>query len=733
MGWFDEQIRQRIAHDSDAFSDAFDSLAGVVMGSKFARALNDERVLAKNAIDEILKYYRAPIPELPEGITDINDQLEYLLRPSGIMRRTVKLEGAWYKDATGAMLGMRKDTGMPVALLPGRLGGYSFFDVSSGQRCKLTAKTAALFSEEALCFYRPLPQRKLGIRDLIWFIFQSLNALDFVLVGAATLAVTLVGMLVPAINNIIYSRVLESGSLRLFAAIAAFLLGVTLSKTLLDGTRTLLLNRITCKLNTAVQSAGMMRLFSLPASFFKGSASGELAGRVGYINSLCVMLVESLLTTTLTSVFSLVYITQMARYGAGLVIPGMLVVVLTVAVWALSLAAQIRVTRAKMEAAAKESGVTYALISGVQKIRLSGAEKRAFARWAQSYQPVAKLEYDPPSIVKLSQVFTTCLTLIGTIVIYYFTIRTRVSLADYYAFNSAYSMVTGAFASLLSGAKSIAYIRPILDMVRPILEQTPETSENKKIVTRLSGGIELNNVSFRYSDNEPLILDNLSLKIRPGQYVAIVGPTGCGKSTLMRIMLGFETPQKGAVYYDGMDLASLDLKSLRRIIGTVMQNDKLFQGDIFSNIAICAPWLSPDTAWEAAEMAGIAEDIRRMPMGMHTVISEGSGGISGGQRQRLMIARAIAPKPRVLMFDEATSALDNITQKAVSESLDRLKCTRIVIAHRLSTIRHCDRILVLEKGRIVEDGSYDELVQKGGAFAELVSRQQLDAPSDAAE
>ena len=246
------------------------------------------------------------------------------------------------------------------------------------------------------------------------------------------------------------------------------------------------------------------------------------------------------------------------------------------------------------------------------------------------------------------------------------------------------------------------------------------------MLTRLSGGIELNNVSFRYSENMPLIIDNLSLKIRPGQYVAIVGKTGCGKSTLMRLLLGFEHPQKGAVYYDGKDLERIDLRSLRRRIGVVMQNGKLFLGDIYSNIVISAPWLSQKDAWEAAELAGIADDIRRMPMGMNTVISEGSGGISGGQRQRLMIARAIAPKPKILMLDEATSALDNLTQKKISESLDSLKCTRIVIAHRLSTIKQCDRIIVLDHGKIIEDGKYDELIEKNGFFAELVARQRLD-------
>ena len=263
-------------------------------------------------------------------------------------------------------------------------------------------------------------------------------------------------------------------------------------------------------------------------------------------------------------------------------------------------------------------------------------------------------------------------------------------------------------------------------MVQPILETEPELDEDRHVVTRLRGSIELNNVSFHYNDKMPNVLDDLSLKIRPGQYVAIVGKTGCGKSTLMRILLGFEKPQKGVVYYDGKDISYMDLKSLRQKIGVVMQNGKLFQGDIYSNITICAPQLTLDEAWEAAEMVGIAEDIRRMPMGMNTLISEGQGGISGGQRQRIMIARAIAPKPQILMFDEATSALDNITQKMVSESLNNLKCTRIVIAHRLSTIRHCDRIIVLNEGKIVEDGTYEELLEKKGYFSELVERQRVD-------
>ena len=371
--------------------------------------------------------------------------------------------------------------------------------------------------------------------------------------------------------------------------------------------------------------------------------------------------------------------------------------------------------------------MTYALITGIQKIKLAGAEKRAFARWGNLYAENAKLTYGPPTFIKLNSVISLAISLVGTIVMYSMAVKSGISVADYYAFNTAYGMVSGAFMALAGIALTVSQIKPILNMVKPFFDAVPEVSDGKQVITRLSGGIELNNVSFRYSENMPLVVDDMSLKIRPGQYVAIVGKTGCGKSTLMRLLLGFEHPQKGAIYYDGRDLERIDLRSLRRRIGVVMQNGKLFQGDIYSNIVISAPWLSQDEAWEAAELAGIADDIRKMPMGMNTIISEGSGGISGGQRQRLMIARAIAPKPKILMFDEATSALDNITQKKISESLGSLKCTRIVIAHRLSTIKQCDRIIVLDRGKIIEDGKYDELIEKNGFFAELVARQRLDS------
>lgn len=726
LGWFDEQIKERMKADNEVFEDSFIKAAGIIMGKKLSAAMNDQRQTATDAIGEILKCFHVKPREVPDSMTDMNDTLEYLLRPHGIMRRNITLEKGWYKDASGPMIGTRTDDGSVVALIPTGMTKYSFFDTKSGKRVFLNKKTEKLIDKEAIAFYKPFPSTKIGIPGLLRYIVENLRPADIALVVIGTIAVTLIGLLTPKLNEMLFSDVIASGSIKALVAIAVFIVCVSLSSLMLGTVKDLLMTRLTTRLSLSVEAATMMRILSLPANFFKNYSSGELANRSQYINELVTQLLNMILTTGLTSVFSLVYITQIFAYAPSLVAPALIVIIGTVVIAAVSAVLQIKVSMRQMELASKESGMSYALISGIQKIKLSGAEKRSFARWGDMYSKGAKLLYDPPMLLKVNTVLTTAISLIGTIVIYFAAVENGVSVAEYYAFNTAYGMVSGAFISLAGIALSAAQIKPILEMAKPILEAQPEVAEEKQVVERLMGGIELNNITFSYNENMPNVLDGVSLKISPGQYVAIVGKTGCGKSTLMRIMLGFEKPQRGAVYYDGKDLERIDLKSLRRNIGTVMQAGKLFTGDIYSNIVITNPRLTLDDAWEAAEMVGFADDIRSMPMGMFTLISEGQGGISGGQRQRLMIARAIAPKPRILMFDEATSALDNITQKTVSDSLEKLKCTRIVIAHRLSTIKQCDRIIVLDKGHIVEDGTYDELIENNGFFAELVERQRVE-------
>ncbi len=701
MSLFGEQLKERKLNDDAVISDALEQISGSVTGKRISASASDERLRSLDAINQILGFFGKRPCEMPEKITDLEGQLDYALRPYGIMYRTVELDKDWYKDAIGVMLAKKKEGGV-ATLLPGTIGGYYFYD-TDGKKKKLNKTTWELFESEATTFYNPLPNKKLNIASLMSYAFSAFSLSDDILVVASTLIVSLIGLITPKLNQILFSTVIESSSIRLLVSIAIFTICVSISTTLFGVVKSLLSARVTTK----------------------DYSAGELTGRSMYIGSLCQMIMGTTLVTGLTSIFSLIYIAQIFAFAPTLVAPALLIILATVLLSLLTTFVQMGVSKRQMEIGTKDSGLSYSLVAGIQKIKLSGAEKRAFSKWGNLFAKGAQLTYNPPAILKLNSVLSLIISSVGTIVMYYMSVKSGVSVADYYAFNTAYGMVSGAFLSLAGVATIFAQIKPVIEMAKPIMEATPEAAEVLAPVDKVSGNIEINGVSFRYKENEPAIFSNLSLKIKAGQYVAIVGRTGCGKSTLIRLLLGFEKPQKGAIYYDGKDISSLDLQSLRKKLGVVTQDGKLFQGDIYSNIVISAPQLTLDEAWEAAEVSGIADDIRAMPMGMHTMISEGTGGISGGQKQRIMIARAIAPKPKVLIFDEATSALDNITQKKVSDALAELKCTRIVVAHRLSTIKQCDRIIVLDGGKIIEDGKYDELIEAKGFFAELVERQRV--------
>lgn len=726
MSIFDEQISIRKQNDETEFENAFLNIAGTVIGQKITAAFKDNRRVAKDAIDEILKFYHIDSIEIPDNISEFDNQLEYALRPHGIMRRKVKLSKGWHKDAFGAMLGVRADNDTVVALIPTGISGYCYLDPATGKKIKIDKSNEDLFRDEAICFYTTFPLKELSFKDIVLYCLKIFRISDYMSIALACLVVSLIGLLVPTVNKIIFDSVIVSGEIKVLVSVAVFLICISISSLVFNTVQSILSSRITTKMDVTVEAAAMIRVLALPAEFFKEFSAGELATRMEYLNLLCDMVINVFLQTGLTSVCSLVYVFQIGKYAPALVVPAILITLSSVVISIVSIMMETKLSKKRMETGAKVSGLSFALISGIQKIKLSGAEKRAFSKWGNEYAKQADLEYNYPMIIKIMPVISTAISLIGTFILYFIAVEARVNVSDYYAFSASYAYVSGAFLAVAAVTGQIAQIKPTLEMLSPILETTPEISERKTIVERLSGGIEISNLYFKYEENMPYVVDGLSLKIKSGQYVAIVGKTGCGKSTLMRLLLGFEKPAKGAIYYDGKDMNTLDLKSLRQHVGTVMQNGSLFEGDIFSNITIAAPLLTLDGAWEAARLAGIAEDIEKMPMGMQTLISEGGGGLSGGQRQRLMIARAIAGKPKILMFDEATSALDNITQKIVSDSLSSLKCTRIVIAHRLSTIKDCDRIIVLDGGKIIEDGKYDDLIARDGYFAELVRRQRID-------
>ena len=727
--WMESRIEAR-ARQNDAMEDkAYMQLARSVSEPHRRASFADGEPQADKAAKVCLEYLKAEPGVIPNGVDDPDERLDWLCRPSSTMRRAVRLGQRWHRQTYGAMLA-HLDTGEAIALLPRGLSGYYYTDPSTGRKTRVTASVAQHICEEALLFYKPLPAKPLAVRDLVLFIFGLFDRHDHAIVISAALIVTLVGLAPAWANKIAFGLVAPSGQIGLIGPVAALLLGATVCGVLTTICRNLVTASMVAKAEALTEAAVFSRVLSLPATFFKRFSSGNLANRIGNVYLLVQKMITSVFGSGLTSLFALIYIVQIASLAPALAMPAFLVVVAQAALTVSVTYATVGYEKRAKQANSRLSGVVTALLNGVPKIKLAGAEKRAFARWAKSYSEYAELTYNRPTALRALPALVAFAALLGNVLIYYLAAKTGVSVADFMAFNAAYGQVSFAIMEYAAIAGQTAEVKPLLELLAPILETAPEADENKPSVESLTGGIEVSNVTFSYGEDGPTVLRGLSFTVRPGEYVALVGKSGCGKSTILRLLLGFEVPDSGSIFYGPHDVQSVDLRSLRQQIGTVLQDGKLFIGDMASNITLSTPGATIEDAWAAAEVAGIADDIRKMPQGMQTLVSEGSGGVSGGQRQRLLIARAICGGRRILLLDEATSALDNKTQKHVSDSLDALACTRLVIAHRLSTIRHCDRILVVDDGHIAEEGTYDELLEKGGLFTELVKRQMLDPASE---
>ncbi len=728
MGWFDKQVQQRRENDSMAFSNSFLSLAGLKnFGSN---DLTEEELRDNYVIEEVLKFFNHEASDIPEGITTLKDKVTYVARSYNINYRKIELSEESLEENYGPILTFTREGKKPHVLIPKKNNGYFYKDYDSTKKKDVDSKFLETLSEDCYVFYEPLPEKKITIVDYIKFMKSSIPIGNIVLLIIVAIIGTGVGMVLPYLTRILTGDVVENHDVSLFIPISVYVVAAAVGGLIITAYQGYVTTSVTVKLQSNVQQATMMRVLNLPAAFFKKYNTGELSQRFSSVVSLASMLVNSVSLSLLSALMSFAYLVQMVGFAASLIIPTILILLVSTGFSIAISFLQKKISKVQMELSSKKSGLTYETINGIQKIRLSGSEKRVFVKWADVYSKAAKLIYNPPLILRLSTAISFLITLIGNIVIYLIAATTDITVGDYMAFTTSYGVLSAAFAGIAGVVSSIAMVSPVFNMARPILEEVPEKSEDKITVEDLSGSIKMDHISFRYGENLPNVVDDLSLDIKSGDYIAIVGKTGCGKSTLVRLLLGFEEPNEGHIYYDGMDINDVNLPSLRRNIGTVTQNGTLFHADIFSNIIISKPDATKEEAWAAAEIANIADDIREMPMGMNTVISEGQGSISGGQKQRIMIARAIVHRPNILIFDEATSALDNVTQKSISESIDRLKCTRIVIAHRLSTIQNANRIIMLDGGKIIEDGSYDELIKLNGRFAELVDRQRLDTDDD---
>jgi NHLM bacteriocin system ABC transporter ATP-binding protein len=731
----EQKSRQRlvaqVASDAAIVRGALRTLASPLQeaSSQFAAddaSIADPTVLACEAVG---KYLGVPIVRVAvRADVPIKDLIASIARASDLRHRVVVLKGKWWVNSSGPLLAFRESDMRPVALLPAADGGHLLYDPVEQTTTKVNGAVALSLDGFAYTFYRPLPGRKLSIRDLLSFGMCDVKRelLTIVIMGICG---GLLGMVFPIATGIIFDSIIPGAQRGQLLQICAFLVIAAVAASMFTLVRNFAMLRLEGKMGAALQAAVWDRLLRLPVPFFRQYTSGDLADRSSGIGYILRTLTGSAIFSVLSGVFSIFSFLLLFYYSWQLALIATGLVLVIFARSAVSAYFEIRFQRQIARVRGRISGMLLEFIGNIARLRVSGAEPRAFATWAREFAAQMQLSARAQRVSNGLTIFNSAFPVVSMAILFTFAAQMMgrpllhaLTTGTFLAFLAAFVQFQSAALGLSSAVESALGVVPLYERAAPIFEALPEVSRTNRQPGDLSGSIEINHVSFRYHPESPLILNDISFAIGAGQFVAIVGPSGSGKSSLLRLLLGFERPEAGVIYFDGQDLARIDIQAVRRQIGVVLQSARLGSGTIFDNIVGSGPF-TLDDAWDAARSAGLERDIREMPMGMYTVVSEGGGNISGGQRQRLLIARAMVKKPRIFLLDEATSALDNRTQAIVSRSLSAFSATRIVIAHRLSTIVNADRILVVEKGAIVQSGTYEELTRQEGLFRELAKRQ----------
>jgi ATP-binding cassette subfamily C protein len=638
----------------------------------------------------------------------------------------VALRASWWTEDSGPLLAFRAPDHQPVALLPGGASTYRLHDPADRSATRVDQPVAESLEPFAYSFYRPFPDAALRLRDVLRFGLRD-GRRDLLVIATMIVCAAVVGM-VPAIaTGVLFNTVIPGAQRSELLQMTIVLLACAGVNALFTVAQSVALLRIETRASAALQAAVWDRLLLLPLPFFRAYTSGDLASRAMAVDAIRQVASGSTVTALVGGVIAMGNFALMFWYSAAMarwatLILGVVLLVSLIGSWA-----QFRPQRAIAASQSKLLGLVLQLLTSISKLRVAAAEVPAFALWVRQFSVQRRLEYRARVVSGWLAAFHAAVPVLSSVVIFVLALplvtETReLQTGDFMAFLAAFTACSGGILAATPALVSILNTLPLFEQATPILQTLPEVVAGKTDPGPLLGDIEIQHATFRYQEDGPLILRDVSVRIQAGEFVAFVGASGSGKSTLLRLLLGFEALEGGAIFYDGQELGGLDVQAVRRQMGVVLQSGRLMSGDIFTNIVGASP-ATLDEAWTAARMAGLAEEIEAMPMGMHTVISEGGGTLSGGQRQRLLIARAIVARPRILLFDEATSALDNRTQAIVSQSLESLQATRIVVAHRLSTIVNAHRIFVMDRGQLVQTGTFAELMAEKGPFAELAKRQ----------
>ncbi len=656
--------------------------------------------------------------------------LKGIARVSHFSCREVQLEKGWYRQDGGSLLAYTKERGIPVVCLPKGPGKYYAYNLVEGSKVKIDATYAETLEDRAEMVYCPFPPKKMNVWSLIQFGFSQTYLRDWVSSWFLALVAVFIGLLFPTMNQLIYDRLIPLHSGNSIVQICLVLLGAVFGNFLFTIVKNFTAFRGTSTMRYAVQNAVYDRMFRLPESFLSRYDSADLAQRAIGITILFEKVAEVYSGFFLTAIFSFFYFAKMVQFSpelSGIALAMMLVFLLLFVLLGIG---QMKYEQKMSELDSKTSSIMYQFMNSISKIRIAGVENRAIREYLEPYTQLKRIGMKKQTLFIAAQTLKGSAQAVFLLVIYGVLSQkpmADVSVGAFVGFTTAFGAVSGALLELATALVKMTEVIPLYQRSKPLLDTLPEGESEKwtpkEMPGNLTGDIEVNNLQFSYGNGEEQVLKGISFHIRPGEYVGIVGASGSGKSTLMKLLLGFEQAQNGRIYYDGRDIDGLDKRELRKKFGVVLQDGKLIAGSIYENITIMAPGTPVELVQKTLRDVDLEEDIARMPMGLHTILDESSRTISGGQRQRILIARAILAKPKILYFDEATSALDNVAQAVICKSLEKLRATRIVVAHRLSTVEKCDRILVLDEGKIVEEGNYQQLMEKKGCFYEMAQRQ----------
>lgn len=740
-------MKQQRASDY-AFSDALANIASVIN-----KNVTDTRLYRPDdfPVVQVFKIVAKhmggfSIRQLPDKKYESNKSgVQKLAKDNTIRVREVVLRENWYKEDNGHLIGFYKKEGdinisiendasenlIPVALIKNKnSSGYKIIDPSDQLEIPVTKKNARQVYPMAIMAYKTMQAEKISIKSICRFVLADIkrDIARFVIIG---LLCTLIGLITPLITRNFIDNVIPEAA-KSQAVQICFLVFICNISAMIGNLAKYFANmRMETKADSDLEAAVMDRLLKLPVDFFKGFSSGDLAARTMTIAEIRKQIFNIVLSVFMNFIFSFVYLFQCFRFSGYFAKWGILFCIFPIIISALFCFITYKWEKMLIDCQGKIQGMLLQFLNGIEKITNSHSEKRFFAQWSGEYIRQMKIAYSLGLVGIVNSLINTVYPTVVSIIIYYLYGRglkiqaiNGLTTGTFMAFLSAYSSFQGAFLGVAGALLQIRNVIPLSKRIRPILDALPEIEASKPPIDKLRGNIEISHLNFRYAPDAPLVLKDVNMSIREGEFVAIVGTSGAGKSTLMRMLLGFEKAESGAVFFDSQDISAVDIGSLRRQLGVVLQNDTVLQGTILQNI-VGSSGLKEADAWEAARKVSFDKDITEMPMGMFTMIPAGGATLSGGQLQRLIIARAIIRCPSVLIFDEATSALDNLTQIAVRKSLDELKVTRIIIAHRLSTIINADKIYVMKDGEVVEQGNYEELMKQDGYFAQLARRQNI--------